>query len=138
MQYPELTQGAIRLLPVPIEYHRWWKRTEACFGAKKKMRILFYVVPRATLGPHPDSAHLTIVGLYVRDSIQRTGQIIERVYLARTWMHTEWLVRHEMLHSFVGRGHPDEAFRQKCRLTYDLNRGPPTPPPIPIIYLPAS
>jgi hypothetical protein len=132
---PREFPGTRRLYPFPTIYFRWWKKTEECSGIKKSMRVSFYVVPLPHLGPHPDLPGHFIIGRYVADSSLITGRLAERIYFAQPWMYTEWLVRHEMLHSLlrsrgVTEGHPYEYFVVKCALTAEQNPGRPSPPPL--------
>ena len=126
-------RSATRIMPTPAVYYSWWRKTEACSGIRKPMRATFYAVPKFSF--KADTTSLVYLGLYLADSNLATGHIRERIYLAAPWAYTEWLVRHEMLHSLLrGKhhsvtGHPPEFFVTKCALMNFQNSGRPTPPP---------
>jgi hypothetical protein len=136
---------ATRLQPVPAIYYSWWRKTEECSGLKKRMRVTFYAIPKYHF--KADTSKLAYLGLFIADSSARTGEIRERIYLAAPWAYTEWLVRHEMLHSILrdhiprnSDGHPPEYFVTKCGLMNYMNKSVPTPPPLtipsPIVPIP--
>lgn len=131
------------LIQPPAEYHRWWKKAEQCAGIEKPMKVRFYVIAKQSF--RLDSASgLKFLGLYHADSNKITGKITERIYLAAPWMHTEWLVVHEMLHAVLQRdssiaGHPLEFFAVRCRLMNFQHVGQlPTPPPLTAPLIPIA
>lgn len=115
---------AHRIAPLPSQYFAWWRKTEECSGIKGRMRVPFYIVPKATFRIDTATFALHLIGLYVRDTAD-AKRIVEKIYIAAPWVFTEWLVRHEMLHALLNRdstvgGHPLEYFEAKC----DLMPGP--------------
>ena len=107
----ELPEGAISFTP-PASYAEWWTSTEACAELSASMdAVTWYVVPGVATFPTESGDK---VGYW---SKSREGT---RIIVAGNYREHELVVRHEILHELLGReGHPDEYFRDRCRLTWD-------------------
>lgn len=103
--------GAVPL-PVPPVFREWYQRTQECSGLQGSFWALrWFVIPgvssfRTGEGP--------AVGLW------KKGRGSGTIVLAGNFADRELVVRHEMLHSLIGRsGHPAELFIERCHLTWD-------------------
>lgn len=124
--YGDLGRG-VQLSPLPGIYHIWWKKNEECSGIKGARKPKIYLISQDWFTY--DATGSRAIGLYKVDSL-KNGKVAERIYLIRQGAMTEWLVRHEMLHSLVPPDtslkdpwHPPLYFREKCRLMPDQQTG---------------
>ncbi len=94
-------------LDPPAQFRDWWAKTEACSGRTATFeRIHWYVVP----GDSFDCPDGRCVGRWEDD---------HTIYIAASWVASELVVRHEMLHDLIDRsGHPDPPFGHGCPLTW--------------------
>lgn len=107
----DLPAGAVEFVP-PTSYAGWWDKTQSCAGLTSSMEnVTWYVVPGVRTFPTEAGDK---VGFWSRS---RVGT---RIIFAGDYRDHELVVRHEILHELLGReGHPDEYFRDRCRLTWD-------------------
>jgi len=111
---PLLPPGAVRMSP-PEEYRKWFARTEVCAERLGHFEnIEWYVVPGEKFdaeGPR--------LGMWAQAEWRLWRVRREVIVLAGAARTTEWMVRHEMLHSILGHtGHPAEYFVDRCHLTW--------------------
>ncbi len=106
-----LPQGAVPLA-APGVFQDWYQRTEACSGLQGSWTSLrWYVIPGASSFV---AAEGPVVGLWTRE--RKAGVIV----LAGNFANDELVVRHEMLHSLIGKeGHPPDLFISACHLTWE-------------------
>jgi hypothetical protein len=92
----------------PASYEAWWSSTEACSGRTGSFSsVQWFMVP----GHSFDCPNGKCVGRW-------EGK--HKIYIAEDWLHSEMVVRHEMLHDLIGRpGHPDPPFGHGCPLTWE-------------------
>jgi hypothetical protein len=112
---PPLPIGSTHFLP-PAVFREWWSATEQCAGVSKNFaEISWYVVPGRQSIP---TASGEKVGLWFGSA---SGSAI---VLAGDWMHSELVVRHEILHHLLKDvEHPDTYFKDRCHLTWDTYWG---------------
>jgi hypothetical protein len=112
---PSLPAGA-QLVGAPAHYLEWFHRTEACAGLSGSFEAIeWYVVPGVTAFSTEDGEK---VGLWSRQGTTH------RIVIAGDYRDHEMVVRHEMLHSIIGRsGHPAEYFGARCGLTWETWTG---------------
>ncbi len=108
---PTLPAGATPLA-APARYADWFDATERCAGLQGTYQsIQWYVVPGVTSFATSQGEK---VGMWLRHG---AGHVI---VVAGAYQDHEMVVRHEMLHSLLGRsGHPDGYFAERCQLTWE-------------------
>jgi hypothetical protein len=96
----------------PAEYQAWFAKTEACSGLSGEFtRIRWYAVA----GDSFDCPGGRCVGRWNTD---------HRIFIASAYLHSELVVRHEILHDLIGHpGHPDPPFGSPCPLTWSTWQG---------------
>ena len=101
-----------QLLTAPAEFAAWHARTEACSGLRGNFgAIEWYVVPGVDAFETSEGPK---VGLW-----SKVGDR-ERIVVAGNLQRNEMVIRHEILHSLLGRqGHPSEYFVTRCGLTWE-------------------
>jgi hypothetical protein len=101
---PRLPSGATPWTP-PVVFALWWRMTEACSGRSGDLRaVRWYVVP--------DVQTIEVDGARY-DGFWFSGP--DRIVLADAHRLDGLLVRHEMLHSLLGKaGHPRDSFLTAC------------------------
>lgn len=106
-----LPVGAVPM-PTPVVFQEWYQRTQECSGLRGTFSALsWFVIPGVSSFRTDDGP---AVGMWKKG--RRTGTII----LAGNFVDRELVVRHEMLHSLIGRsGHPSGFFIERCHLTWD-------------------
>jgi hypothetical protein len=106
-----LPVGAVPM-PAPAVFQQWYARTQECSGLRGSFATLqWFVVPGVSSFRTNDGP---AVGMWKKG--RGSGSII----LAGNFAERELVVRHEMLHSLIGRsGHPSELFVDRCRLTWN-------------------
>jgi hypothetical protein len=105
-----LPLGAVPM-PAPPVFQEWFERTQECSGLQGTFAALrWFVIPGVSSFQTRDGP---AVGMWKKG--QGSGSII----LAGNLADRELVVRHEMLHSLIGRsGHPSKLFIERCRLTW--------------------
>lgn len=103
--------GAVPL-PAPSIYREWFDRTAECAGREGRFeRIEWYVVPGVETFETDEGAK---VGMWIR-----RGES-DRIVIAGNYRDHEMVVRHEILHSLLGKhGHPADYFTDRCQLTWE-------------------
>ena len=106
-----LPLGAVPM-PAPAVFQQWYQRTQECSGLHGSFSALqWFVIPGvSSFRTHDGPA----VGMW------KKGRGSGAIVLAGNFVDRELVVRHEMLHSLIGRsGHPTELFIERCHLTWD-------------------
>lgn len=106
-----LPAGAVEIA-APAVYREWHQKTQACSGLIGDFStVKFYVVPGVETFSTVEGQKL---GQWIQDGAA------DRIIVAGNYRDHEMVVRHELLHSLLGReGHPSEYFNQRCKLTWD-------------------
>ena len=103
--------GAVPML-APAVFREWYARTQECSGLHGAFANLqWFVIPGvSSFRTHDGPA----VGMW------KKGHGVGSIFLAGNFVDRELVVRHEMLHSLIGRsGHPAELFIDRCHLTWE-------------------
>ncbi len=106
-----LPEGAVPFLP-PTVFQEWWDATERCAGISKDFAgVSWYVGPGRQSIP-------TVAGDKVGLWFGSTSE--SAIVLAGDWMHSELVVRHEILHHLLkNEAHPSTYFKDRCQVTWD-------------------
>jgi hypothetical protein len=100
---PPLPDGIVPFEPPP-RFERWWSLVERCSGHSGAFaNVRWYVVPEAH--------DFVVDGKRYQGYTWTEGN---RIVLADGLRLDGTLVRHEMLHALVGRGHSARFFRDQC------------------------
>jgi hypothetical protein len=116
-----------RLAPLPW-YKDAWQSVKACSAVREQRghgfrQVVWMVYPhRSVRAPHDTT--LVALGWHRGDTVA----------LDLAYVHTPWVVKHELLHQLLGSraaAHPSFPFEFPCRLMpYQQSSNMPTPPPI--------
>lgn len=100
---PSFPSGARPLSPVPIQYATWWRMVESCSGLKADLNRVnwFWTFGLIEIGGNQYDGYWFGSG--------------NRIVLSEASVRDGRVVRHEMLHSLLGKGsHPHEYFVTRC------------------------
>jgi hypothetical protein len=106
---PMLPSDAEQFVPPPV-YSTWWKMASACSGSKASLEsVTWFKTAQPLTDPRTGQS---IAGYWSSGS--------NRIVLRDNVMFQGGTVRHEMLHSLLGRGgHPRDQFLGNCLGTVD-------------------
>ena len=93
--------------PRPIIYEQWWEQTEKCSHLKGNLKkVKFFLVPEDVPLGFTYRGDI-LLGLWIWPHY---------IFIAQTHEYDSLVVRHEMLHSLLGKGgHPKEYFCGLCK-----------------------